>query len=865
MNQRLVIEHSSSALGRFPQLRNTALPQSIENYWASPVSELLAQLVTSTSGLTSGEASKRLRFFGPNRLKSEVRLRAFRLFLKQFESPLILILLAAAGLSFFLREPVDAVIVIGIVMLSSVLSYWQEKRAADAVSDLIAIVQLKAAVLRDRLEQEIPAENIVKGDVCVLNAGDIIPGDSIILDAKDLFVDEAVLTGESYPAEKHAGEVPVNTPLMKRTNVLFMGTHVISGTATALVIATGAQSEFGKLSERLRNKSPETEFEHGVRRFGYLLTEVTLVLVLVIFGVTVYLHRPLIDSFLFALAIAVGIIPELLPAIISINLAVGAVHMARRKVIVKQLAAIENLGTMNLLCVDKTGTLTEGAVKLHAVIDFEQNKSERGLLYAYLNASFETGFVNPLDHAIRTSDQLDITEYEKLDEIPYDFVRKRLSILVRKGSERLMITKGAVGSVLAVCSAAECTNGPRAIGESQHRIEEQSQRLGQEGLRTLGLAYKKLDGVSTITKTDEAGMTFLALLVFSDPTKAGASEALSELHKLGIRLKIVTGDNAHVATSVARNVLGYDPEVLTGDKLKLLNSDALHSRANLVDVFAEIEPNQKEQIVLALKKAGNRVGFLGDGINDAAALHAADVGISVNTAVDVAKEAASIVLLEKDLGVLTAGVYEGRKTFANTLKYIYITTSANFGNMFSMAGAALFLPFLPLLPKQILLNNFLTDFPAMAISTDAVDATSLEKPHPWDVRFIRNFMIVFGVVSSFFDFLTFAALIFIFKATPEQFRTAWFIESVMTEVLIIIVLRTSKPFYRSLPSKLLLLSMILVLLITITIPYTPLNGPLGLKPLSATWLIILGLITCSYGVASEIAKRLLFGPFSQTR
>ncbi|HSE29969.1 MAG TPA: magnesium-translocating P-type ATPase [Pyrinomonadaceae bacterium] len=846
-------------LGRFSQLENTALRiEAIDNYWNIPVAELLVGLGSSASGLTVAEARRRFRLFGPNRLKPDIRFKSLRLLVRQFQSPLILILLGAAALSFFLREPIDALIVISIVLLSSVLGFWQEKRAADAVNNLIAIVQLRVAVLRDGLEQEIPAEEIVKGDVCVLNAGDIIPGDATILTAKDLFVDEAILTGESYPAEKQVGELSKDTPLMKRTNVLFMGTHVISGSAHALVIATGAESEFGKISERLRRKSPETEFEHGVRRFGYLLTEVTLILVLVIFGVTVYLHRPLIDSFLFALAIAVGIIPELLPAIISINLAVGAVHMARRKVIVKQLASIENLGSMNLLCVDKTGTLTEGAVKLQTVIDAAEAKSEKGLLYAYLNASFETGFVNPLDHAIRTATQLDITDYEKLDEIPYDFLRKRLSILVAKDGERVMITKGAVGSVLDICSSAEFRSGSRPIAEARDQIERQSERLGHEGLRTLGVAYKKLDRIERITKTDETEMTFLALLVFSDPTKVGVAEALSELHKLGISVKIITGDNAHVATSVARSVLGYEPAVLKANELKLLSSDALRSRVNSIDVFAEIEPNQKERIVLALKKAGNRVGFLGDGINDAAALHAADVGISVNTAVDVAKEAASLVLLEKDLGVLTAGVCEGRKTFANTLKYIYMTTSANFGNMFSMAGAALFLPFLPLLPKQILLNNFLTDFPAMAISTDTVDAAAVENPQPWDVGFIRNFMIIFGIVSSLFDFLTFAVLIFLFNANAEQFRTAWFVESVMTEVVIIVVMRTAKPFYKSSPSKPLMWAMIGVLIFTLILPYSPLNALLGLTALSSSWLFVLVLITCLYVAASELAKRLLY-------
>ncbi|MGH9880919.1 MAG: HAD-IC family P-type ATPase, partial [Pyrinomonadaceae bacterium] len=435
-------------------------------------------------------------------------------------------------------------------------------------------------------------------------------------------------------------------------------------------------------------KPAETEFEHGVRRFGYLLTEVTLILVIVIFGITVYLQRPVIDSFLFALAIAVGIIPELLPAIVSINLAVGAVHMARRKVIVKQLASIENLGSMNVLCADKTGTLTEGTVKLQEALDAEGKPSEKGLFYAYVNSFYETGFTNPIDEAIRTHERFDLRGYQKVDEVPYDFVRKRLSILVAKDGAHLMITKGALNSVLDLCSSVELPSGCRDITDLSKGIERQFKSLGSEGFRTLGLAYKRLGDVSRIDKEHEVGMTFLALLVFFDPPKAGVVEALDDLRKLGIALKVVTGDNIHVATSVTRNVLCYEPEVLTGTEVHLLNDDALRSRAPLIDVFAEIEPSQKERIILALRKSGNTVGFLGDGINDASALHSADVGISVNSAVDVAKEAATVVLLEKDLGVLAAGVREGRKTFANTLKYIYMTTSANFGNMFSMAGAA---------------------------------------------------------------------------------------------------------------------------------------------------------------------------------
>jgi Mg2+-importing ATPase len=809
-------------------------------------------------GLSAPEAKRRLGLYGPNRLKPSKRTDAITLLAAQFKSPLILILLVAVGLSFFFNESIDALIIIAIVLLSSMLGFWQEKRAADAVKSLLSIVKLEATVLREGVVANVPVEDVVPGDVCLLRAGDIIPGDARIVESKDLFVDEAALTGESFPAEKEPGVIAAETVLMKRTNSLFMGTHVVSGSARALIVLTGAATEFGKVSEDLRVPPAETEFEHGVRRFGFMLTKVTLVLVLVIFGITVFLNRPVIDSFLFALAIAVGIIPELLPAIISINLAVGAVHMARMKVIVKQLASIENLGSMNILCVDKTGTLTEGTMKFNGALDVEGYSSNKGTLYGYLNASYQTGFTNPIDDAIRTSNQFDLGQWEKLDEVPYDFVRKRLSILVAHEGQPIMITKGAVQNVLDACSYAEVSGKTRNIVEMRDLIEQKFASFGADGFRTLGLAYKVIDAGAHITKTDELGMTFLALLVFFDSAKEGVTEVIRDLKTLGITVKVITGDNRPVATSVTRKVLGCEPQVITGKELHSISDQALRSRANMVDVFAEIEPSQKERIIRALRASGNTVGFLGDGINDASALHASDVGISVNSAVDVAKEAATIVLLEKDLSVLSAGVREGRRTFANTLKYIFMTTSANFGNMFSMAGAALFLPFLPLLPKQILLNNFLTDFPAMAIATDSVDSDQLTKPQVWDIKFIRNFMIIFGIVSSIFDFLTFGVLIFVLRTGPEEFRTGWFVESVMTEILIIVVMRTWKPFYQSRVSRTLLFAMILVVLVTLALPYSPLSELLGFRPLALSSLVLLVIITLLYAATSELAKRIFY-------
>ena len=854
------MNHAVSELGFQKSEVSTARrwTDELATFWSLRVAELCALLETDLHGLTTADVNRRLRRYGPNRLRAARKTDWLTLLLAQFKTPLILILLGASVVSFFLKEPIDASIIIAIVLLSGTLGFWQEKRAADAVKSLLAMVKIEANVIRDGVETAVHAEDVVPGDICILNAGDIIPGDAAILESKDLFVDEAALTGESFPAEKSPGTLAKQTPLTERTNSLFMGTHVVSGSARALIVVTGTATQFGKVSERLRVAPAETEFERGVRHFGYLLTQVTLILVLVIFGITVYLDRPVIDSFLFALAIAVGIIPELLPAIISINLAVGAVHMARRKVIVKQLPSIENLGSMNVLCADKTGTLTEGTVELQQVLDAEGQRSEKGLFYAYLNSFYETSFSNPIDEAVRRHRQFDLSRYAKVDEVPYDFARKRLSILVANDSNHLMITTGAVSNVLEVCSTVELASGSCRISDVQGKIEREVEMLSSKGFRTLGVAYRNLGNVTSIDKQSEAEMTFLALLVFFDPPKAGIVEAIKELKNLGIDLKVITGDNQHVAATVTRTVLGRDPQVLTGKEVVHLTDRALASRANTVDVFAEIEPSQKERIITALRKAGNTVGFLGDGINDAPALHSADVGISVNSAVDVAKEAATVVLLEKDLSVLAAGVQEGRITFANTLKYIYMTTSANFGNMFSMAGAALFLPFLPLLPKQILLNNFLTDFPAMAISTDRVDPEAIEKPRRWDIGVIRNFMIAFGLVSSIFDFLTFATLVFIIRATPEIFRTGWFIESVMTEVFIILVMRTWKPLYRSLPSRALMAGMIGVVLVTLALPYSPLSGALELTPLPFSTLLLLATITLLYITASELTKRVLY-------
>ena len=797
-------------------------------FWSCSTMEMLQQLNTTNKGLTGDEARQRLARHGSNLLKPPKRTDVVTLLLAQFKSPLILLLFFATGLSFFLHDPVDAFIILTIVLVSGLLGFWQERGAANAVEKLLAMVQIKASVLRDGGPKEIPVEGIVPGDIVILGAGDIVPGDCLILESKDLFVDEAMLTGETFPVEKSATVLAAETPLGQRTNALWMGTHVVSGRAQALVISTGKETEFGKVSERLKLRPLETEFEHGIRRFGYFLMEVTLVLVVVIFAINVYLVRPVLDSFLFSLALAVGLTPQLLPAIISINLAHGAKRMAQKKVIVKRLASIENFGSMNVICSDKTGTLTEGVVHLQSALDIDGVPSDKVLLYAYLNAFYETGFTNPIDEAIRTHRKFDLSGYQKQDEIPYDFFRKRLSILVSHDDTHLMVTKGALSNVLAVCSSVETEGGEIIeIAAAQDRIQQHFEEFSSKGMRTLGVAYKNMGADSRISKDHEAGMTFSGFLVLFDPPKPNIIETITNLKNLGVSLKIITGDNHLVAANVSGQMGLSKTGVITGPELSQLSDAALLKRVADVDVFAEIEPNQKERIILALRKAGNVVGYMGDGINDASALHVADVGISVDSAVDVAKDAADIVLLEKDLGVLVEGVRAGRTTFANTLKYVFMATSANFGNMFSMAGASLFLTFLPLLPKQILLTNLMTDFPEMTIASDRVDNEMVDHPRRWDIKAIREFMFTFGIVSSVFDYLTFGVLLFVLHANPKEFRAGWFVESVISAALIVLVIRTRRPFFKSRPGKYLLLATLLIVVMTLILPFTTLGDIFG--------------------------------------
>lgn len=810
-------------------------------------------------GLSAAEAVARRARWGPNLLHAAPSRGSLSLFLGQLINPIVLVLVAASVLSYFLGDPSTAVIIIVIVLTSSGLGFWQERSANDAVAKLLAIVQVHATVLRDGLRVAIPVADVVPGDIIVLAAGDGIPADALLLVSKDLYVDESTLTGETFPVEKTPGPVAPDTPLAKRTGALFMGTHVVSGSGRALVVRTGAATEFGRVSQRLAQRTDEPEFERGIRRFGYFLVQVALVLVMAIFAINVYLHKPVLDSFLFSLALAIGITPQLLPAVISINLAHGARHMASVKVIVKKLTSIENFGSMTVLCSDKTGTLTEGVVHLKQALDPRGVDSEDVHRWAYLNAHFQTGFANPIDDSICASASYDLSEWRKLDEEPYDFVRKRLSVLLEHGGRRVLVTKGALTKVLAVSTKVLMADGTaHPLGEVAETVQTLYRDLSSQGFRTLGVAVREDMPEDRIDKTAESEMTFVGLLVLFDPPKADAKAAVAALAHLGVTLKIITGDNALVAATSGRAMGLPTPRVMTGGELTHLSDAALARRAPGIDIFAEVEPNQKEDVLRAFRAAGEVVGFLGDGVNDAGALHVADVGISVNTAVDVAKEAASIVLLDKDLSVLARGVEEGRTTFSNTLKYVFMATSGNFGNMFSMAGASLFLPFLPLLPTQILLLNLLTDFPAITISTDRTDPELVDHPRRWNVKFIRDFMLVFGPISSVMDYATFAILLLVLRVDEVGFRTGWFLESVCTAALIVLVIRTRRPFWRSRPGPWLVVATVGVVAATVALPFTPIGPLFHFRPIPPTFIGMVVVITVAYIAMAEVAKHFFY-------
>ena len=734
-----------------------------EDFWDKPLRDLLQALEATPSGLTSDEANRRLRLYGPNSFVKESRFAALFGFLRLVANPLVIILLIASGASLALGDRIGGLIIISIVLLSVLLNFFMEFQARHAVEKIQKQVATTAAVIRDGQERELPIAELVPGDIIRLCAGDLVPADARLLKVTDLQVRESALTGESLPVEKSADDLPSGThEVADAGNSVFLGTAVQTGIGTAVIVRTGRDTAFGEIAKRLATQPPETEFARGIRHFGIMITWITMLLVLFVLLVNIILHRPLLESFLFSVALAVGMTPEMMPMIITVTLAQGARRMTKKKVLVKQLAAIEDFGSIDILCSDKTGTLTEGEIVLDRHVDVQGKDDDNVLRMIYLNSYFEAGIKSPLDAAILKHEHPSFVEYEKVDEIPFDFNRKRLSVVVRHGDEHLLITKGEAESVFAICQTVNIDGGPQPFDESQRaRAAETFKKLSADGYRVLGVAVQKVEKQDSYTLAAEHDMTLVGFAAFLDPPKEGIHSVLEALKQNGISVLIMTGDNQYVTQKVAHDVgLGGD-RILTGNEVDTMDNPALAYQAENGAIFARMSPEQKNRVILALKARGHVVGYIGDGINDAPSLHTADVGISVMNGVEVAKDAAKVILLEKDLAVLNEGVNEGRRSFANIMKYIIMGTSSNFGNMFSMAGASLFLPFLPMLPTQILLNNFLYDISQISIPGDNVDPALLHRPKRWQIGFIRQFMMIIGPISSIYDFLTFGILLWV--------------------------------------------------------------------------------------------------------
>jgi P-type Mg2+ transporter len=825
-----------------------------------PQQELFEQLHTSEQGLTEQEAQRRLWEIGPNETVGVRNTTAIVQLLRLFLNPLIIILLLASCVSAFLGDVINASIIVTMVLLGVSLNFIQTYRSQRVVERLRAGVAPTATVLRNGRWAELPRRVLVPGDVIRLAAGDLVPADAHLLSAVDLHVQQAALTGESMPVEKRAGDQKTTSQnLAEAPTSVCLGTSVVSGSATALITATGRNTAFGDIVERLAHRPPETEFERGIRRFGFLILQTVFFLILFVFLAGVAFHHPLFESVLFAIALAVGLTPEFLPMITTVTLGQGAARMAKQKVIVKHLESMQNFGSIDVLCSDKTGTLTSGNMALDQHLDLHEQPSERVLLFAYLNSLYETGIKSPLDAAIMQHESLDVSSYKKLGEVPFDFERRRLSVVVESGDAGpLLITKGAPESVVGVCSMYEVDNEQKALdGEARTRCEATYQRLSTQGFRILALAYRPVPAQQAYQAADEHDLVLLGFLTFSDPPLADVAEVLQALSRDGVQVKILTGDNELVTGHVCSQVGLDGSQMVLGSELDHMSDAALAHVVEQTNVFARVSPAQKNRIIMALKSRHHVVGFLGDGINDAPSLHAADVGISVATAVDVAKDAAAIILLERSLQVLHNGILEGRKAFGNVIKYLLMGTSSNFGNMFSMAGAFVFLPFLPMLPTQILLNNFLYDLAQVTIPTDNVDPSFIQKPQRWNIGLIRDFMVFIGPISSIYDFLTFFMMLWVFHASAPLFHTGWFVESLATQTLVLFIIRTASNPLRSRPSLPLALTTLTVVALGIILPYTPLAVDLGFTPLPGLYYLFLAGMTITYLLLVELVKRRL--------
>ncbi len=828
-------------------------------FWDLPLADLLASLDASWDGLSQEQAEERLHHYGANVLTPEHRLaEAFNL-LRLLGNPLILILVGASAIALALGDHVSGMIIIAMVLLSVLLNFLMEFRARRAVASIREQVATSASVIRDGTHREIPAADLVPGDIIRLEAGDLIPADARLLESKDLHVRESALTGESLPVEKHATALPPTKShsIIEALNSVFHGTAVQSGIATAVVVRTGQLTTFGEVGHQLASKVPETEFDRGIRRFGIMIMRIVMFLVLFVLLVNLLFRRPLLDSFLFAMALAVGMTPELMPMIITVTLAQAARRMMRRKVLVKQLAAIENFGSIEILCSDKTGTLTAGEVSLERHVDFSGHDDQEVLNLAYLNSSLQTGIRSALDDAILKHGSSALSEYHKIDELPFDFSRRRLSVAVAHDDLRLLVTKGDGESVLGICTKVLSRGTAHDLDATKRLAALRTlQELGNAGFRTLGIALRTLPAQAAYETDMEADMTFAGFAAFLDPPRDNVPSALKSLAKNGITITIMTGDNAHVTRTIAAQVGLKRRSFLGGDAVDAMDDAALAVQAARGAIFTRVTPEQKNRIIIALKMRGHVVGYLGDGINDAPSLHSADVGISVMNGVEVAKNAAGIILLEKDLAVLNEGVLEGRRCYANIMKYIVMGTSSNFGNMFSMAGASLFLPFLPMLPMQVLLNNLLYDLSQVALPSDRVDAALMHRPKRWQVAFIRQFMMVIGPISSLYDFAIFAILLWGFDGWHNStlFHTGWFVESLATQALVVFVIRTAAHPLKSRPAPMLVFAVLAVVAAAILLPYTPLGPLLGFTPLPAALLGLIAMLIGTYLVLVQVVK-----------
>ncbi len=838
-------------------------------FWTESPADALQRLQSRPEGLSEAEAAARLAKWGLNQLKPEKPQALLIEFLKRFRNPLVIILLLASAVSAATGDIVSFAIIGSIVLMSVTLDFVQEHRAQKAAASLRRSVAVHTSVLRDGKAQDRLPQDLVPGDVVQLSAGDLIPADGLVLTARDCFVNQALLTGEAYPVEKRPSDSPKpDVPLMQADNAVFMGTAVLSGSATVLIGETGPRTALGDIAASLQSLTPPTAFERGTRDFGMLIMRLTILLVLFVLLVNLLTHKPLLESFLFAIALAVGLTPELLPMVVSVTLARGALRLSKEQVIVKRLSAIEDLGSMDVLCTDKTGTLTEAHIRLEKHVDAAGADSQRVLRLAYLNSFFESGLKSPLDAAILAHGEIDVAAVTKIDEVPFDFERRCVSVLVDEDGHRPLIVKGAPENIIGLCTEMEdpALGTPVALDAGRRAaLLKQFDAFGEEGFRVLAIAWRHFPNEHIhAAVADEQGLIFAGFAAFLDPPKASAAQAIAALCASGVTVKIVTGDNERVTHHVCAE-LGIPVEgTLLGTAMQTMDDQALSALVETTNVFCRVNPAQKNRIILALRARGHTVGYIGDGINDAPSLHSADIGISVDQAVDVAKDAADLIMLQQDLNVLCRGVAEGRRTFRNVMKYILMGTSSNFGNMFSMAGAALFLPFLPMLPMQILLNNLIYDLSEIAIPLDTVDAAETARPSRWDMSFIQKFMLVIGPISSLFDFGTFFLLLWVFHASETLFHTGWFIESMATQILVIFVIRTRQAPWRSRPSRPLVLTALACLALAILLPISPLGGLLGFVTPPALFWLILPLMVGTYLALVEWTKRAFFRHWVRT-